>query len=159
MPPIKVNIPQVGAVNFPDGMSADEIQSAVGQIYSQALASNPPPAAGPQIAMQHSALGDLAPRAVPRSTGPNTQADFPGFEGSYASGDEGKAAAMTGVGLATGAALVSPALAPVGRAALVAGKWAGAHPVVAAMGYHLARELGIPLPKIMDVMSKFNPGE
>src|SRR6266545_4628233 len=41
-------------------------------------------------------LGALSPQPVPHSNGPNTQAGFPGFEGSYASGDEGKALAMTG---------------------------------------------------------------
>jgi hypothetical protein len=62
---------------------------------------------------------------------------------------------------AAGAALMagevaSPALIPVAR---VATKWATTHPVVAAFGYHLARELGIPLPKILDVMSKFSASE
>lgn len=72
--------------------------------------------------------------------------------------------AAPSIGLGGAAALAAPgeaaAAAPtVGRAAVVASKWASAHPVAAAMGYHLARELGIPLPKILDVMSKFNAGE
>ena len=50
-------------------------------------------------------------------------AGFPGFEGSYASGDEGKALAMTGAGVATGAALASPAVVNALRTA------AAAHPL------------------------------
>src|SRR6266566_6930707 len=70
-------------------------------------------------------LGALAPQAAPRTAGAGlTQEGFPGFEGSYASGDEGKALAMTGAGLATAAAPLIPAVA---RAAMVAGKWTGAH--------------------------------
>ena len=47
---------------------------------------------------------------------------------------------------------VAPVLVPAAKAVTA---WTTAHPVAAAMGYHIARELGIPLPKILDVMSKF----
>lgn len=40
--PIKVNIPDVGKVNFPNDMSMKDIDSAVHQIYSDKIAKNPP---------------------------------------------------------------------------------------------------------------------
>ena len=56
---------------------------------------------------------------------------------------------------AAGAALgpTAEAAAPVAKAAA---SWSAAHPLWSAFGYHVARELGIPLPKVLDVMSKFH---
>jgi hypothetical protein len=57
-----------------------------------------------------------------------------------------------GTGLATGAVEAAPAVAgAVGASA----RWAIKNPIVAGLGYHIARELGIPLPKVLDVLSKF----
>jgi hypothetical protein len=64
---------------------------------------------------------------------------------------QGKAAGAISVPLVA-AATAAPALAPAAKAITA---WTVAHPVATAMGYHLARELGIPLPKILDVLSKF----
>jgi hypothetical protein len=47
----------------------------------------------------------------------------------------------------------------IGQTAKAVGSWTAAHPLATAMGYHIARELGIPLPKILDVMSKFQGGQ
>jgi hypothetical protein len=38
------------------------------------------------------------------------------------------------------------------QAASTAVKWVANNPVSAALGYHLARKLGVPLPKILDVL-------
>ena len=71
-------------------------------------------------------LGALAPQRVPRSAGAGrTQGDLPGFEGSYASGDEDKGLFMTGAGVASGAALVAPG------AVKAVGSWAAQHPLAA----------------------------
>jgi hypothetical protein len=58
------------------------------------------------------------------------------------------------------------ALMVAGQGVLAAGgvgvttaAWLKAHPVQALVVYHLARELGIPLPKAVDVISKFGAGE
>jgi hypothetical protein len=76
-----------------------------------------------------------------------------------------KAAQVSLAALLGGATL--PAIGPaveagaplIGAGAKAVAGWTAAHPVAAAMGYHIARELGIPLPKILDVMSKFQvPG-
>jgi hypothetical protein len=98
--PIKVNIPEVGAVNFPDGMSEDEVHRTVDSIYSQFLAAKPPAAASGRPNMRTSALGYLAPQKIERSKAPNSQEGFPGFEGSY--GDPEKAMAMSAAGLEAG---------------------------------------------------------
>ena len=82
-------------------------------------------------------LGALAPQSVPRTAGAGrTQADMPGFEGSYASGDEGKGLAMTGAGIAAGAALASPATISALRAA------AAAHPLAAKLAIKALEGLG-----------------
>ena len=57
--PIRVNIPNVGAVNFPDGMAPDDIHSTVDSIYSQSIAANPPGVPRPQVNMQPSFAGTL----------------------------------------------------------------------------------------------------
>ncbi len=100
-------------------------------------------------------LGALAPQQVQRSKTPNTQAGFPGFEGSYSSGDEGKALAMTGAGVATGAALASPAVITALRTA------AAAHPFAAevvkhglkALGYGAGFHYGNKLAKLSDLLT------
>jgi|SRR5215831_20879530 len=92
--------------------------------------------------------------ASPNFRGGNT---IPGaYEGMNASGDEGQAAAMTGAGAAVAAAAAVPLVGPVlGTAA----KWAALHPVQTEMGIHLARRLGVPIPKVLDAISEFSGTE
>lgn len=65
------------------------------------------------------------------------------------------------IGTAAGVLGAGPAAAAVEASPVVAGgiatgaKWAMKNPIVAGLGYHIARELGIPLPKVLDVLSKF----
>ena len=59
---------------------------------------------------------------------------------------------------AAGAAGAGPAaeVAPAVLGAIGTGAaWAKKNPVVAGLGYHIARELGIPLPKVLDVLAKY----
>jgi|SRR5579864_7615849 len=70
--------------------------------------------------------GALAPQSVPQTAGAGTtQGDLPGFEGSYASGDEDKGLFTSAAGVAAGAAVASPAVAKALATA------AAAHPLAA----------------------------
>jgi hypothetical protein len=55
----------------------------------------------PDLQMETSAIGHLAPRPVPQTKAAGAiQGDLPGYEGSMASGDEDKGAFMTSAGVA-----------------------------------------------------------
>jgi hypothetical protein len=56
-------------------------------------------------------------------------------------------------GLATAAAVPAAMTAPEWGPPVA--KYAAQHPFATAFAVHLARELGIPLPKVLDVFSKF----
>jgi len=112
--PIRVHIPDVGAVNFPDEMSPDEIHSTVDQIYSQqVIESKPPgmPAPGPnpiQQEIENQRAGTLA-----------------GFPGASPSVPDSPAAMVPGaIALGTagliagGPTLLTAARSPIGRTAL-----------------------------------------
>ena len=102
--PIKVHIPEVGAVNFPDEMSPDEIHSTVDSIYSQHLAANPPamPAAPNPIQTEID------------TKSANPMAGFPGGTtgAPFVAGPKSLAAAGLGIG-AAGAVVAGPAAIPV----------------------------------------------
>jgi hypothetical protein len=101
-------------------------------------------------------LGALAPQAVPRTAGAGTtQGDLPGFEGSYASGDEDKGAFITGAGVVTGAALATPAVVTALRTA------AAAHPLAAkvivkgleGLGFGAGIKVGAKFMKLGDLFN------
>jgi hypothetical protein len=87
-------------------------------------------------------LGALAPQPVPHSnTAGLKQGDEGGFEGSYASGDTGKAAFMTGAG---GATLLTMLGANYGPGALAAIKAAAeSHPLVAKVLRYGMESIGV----------------
>jgi hypothetical protein len=72
-------------------------------------------------------------------------------EDDKASFERGKATGAVTATAVSAAPLVAEAAGPIGTAA----KWVKDNPVLAGIGYHVARELGIPLPKMLDVLSKF----
>jgi hypothetical protein len=62
------------------------------------------------------------------------------------------AAGVGGAGLAASAVEASPAvLGAIGTGA----KWVKDNPIMAGLAYHVARELGLPLPKVLDVLARF----
>jgi hypothetical protein len=61
-------------------------------------------------------------------------------------------------GRATGALSV-PVVAGAVAGAAPAGTWAAAHPVLTAFGLHVARKLGVPVPKMLDLVSEFGGGQ
>lgn len=117
----------------------------------------------PQSSGLDKTLGALAPQKVQQQKATNTQADFPGFEGSMASGDQGKANATSIVGAGTGVALTAGAALPAviphtieGVKALTA--WAAKNPVAAFAAYNIIKEL-IPGAKKAIGLVKAAPGE
>ena len=140
--PVRVNIPNLGAVHFPDGMSVDDIHSAVDSIYSQQIAANPPAAARPNVNMQPSGLApsyDENQRAagVAGMAGgsPNLFSATPGYTAAV-----GIPAGIAAVG-ASGSALAGTAAAAV--LAPIAKKY-GIKALEGAglgLGYDLYREL------------------
>jgi hypothetical protein len=53
---------------------------------------------------------------------------------------------------AVGTAAVTPGVLPaIGSAAA----WIKNNPVIAGFSYHIARELGVPLPKVLDVLARY----
>jgi hypothetical protein len=69
-----------------------------------------------------------------------------------------KAMGTAAIATAAGAAGAGPVaeVAPAVLSAIGTGaSWAKNNPVVAGLGYHIARELGIPLPKVLDVLAKY----
>jgi hypothetical protein len=147
--PVRVNIPNVGAVNFPDGMSEDDIHSAVDGIYSQGIAANPPRVARPNVNMR--------PASLARQPGTSYQTDEPvptsglgalEYQHPVASalGEVGGIAALGAAG--TAAAPVLAGLTPV------AVKWIAANPGKAAFAYELARHLGVPVPNLLKYFVK-----
>jgi len=98
--------------------------------FSKAVPLSAPTLQRPAVNVESSfadkELGALAPQAVPRTAGAGTtQGDLPGFEGSYASGDEDKGLFTSAAGVAAGAAVASPAVAKALATA------AAAHPLAA----------------------------
>lgn len=100
-------------------------------------------------------LGALAPQPIQRGT---PSADLPGFEGSYASGDEGKGLAMTGAGVAAGAGLAAPGVISALAAA------AAAHPLAArvvmrgleGLGLGVGLRAGAKFVKLADLLGAGN---
>ena len=146
------------------------------------------------LAQPYSKTDAIKSQELNNPSSPNFAAPLPGsFEGSYSSGDTGKAAAMSAAGgLALSGLLAGQALAPsvvtravgtglldaVGNeitkdmttagpslAARAAASTVGAvkaatgYGVPGALAYHLARNLGVPLPKILDVLDSFGGGQ
>jgi hypothetical protein len=66
----------------------------------------------------------------------------------------GTAALATAAG-AAGAGPVAEVAPAVLGAIGTGAAWAKQNPVIAGLGYHIARELGIPLPKVLDVLAKY----
>jgi len=60
---------------------------------------------------------------------------------------------IAGAGLAA-AGFAPEVAAAIKPAAAAVTKWAVEHPVAATFAYHLAREVGIPLPKVLDFVAK-----
>jgi hypothetical protein len=96
----------------------------------------------PQSSMVDKVLGALAPQPVPQSKDAGLkQGEEGGFEGSYASGDTGKAAFMTGAG---GATLLTMLGANYGPGALAAIKAAAeSHPLVAKVLRYGMESIGV----------------
>jgi hypothetical protein len=102
-----------------------------------------PPAKTPeetQSDIRQSAVAGLTGMPTPNMT-----------EEDKASFERGKATGAVTATAVSAAPLVAEAAGPIGTAA----KWVKDNPVLAGIGYHVARELGIPLPKMLDVLSKF----
>ena len=68
-----------------------------------------------------------------------------------------KAPVVLGTAAAIGPAMIAAPELAIGAARLapVAAKWGISHPVLMAMAVHVARGMGVPLPKVLDVLSKF----
>lgn len=119
----------------PAGMSDGDIRQLM-KLKRPDLAGPPAANVAKPAPMETSMLGNLAPQPLPTSPqAGQTQAGLPGFEGSYASGDEGKAAAMTGAGLATGGGLAIASTLPF------LGKFAAKHPIVSSIAISEARKI------------------
>lgn len=141
-----VQIEGVGNVQFPASMSEDDINQAAHKLYTGAAAdkisANPPGISKPTVNMKTSLLGDLAPTYAPRTAHAGaSQAGLPGYEGSLASGDTFGAAGMSGLGVATGAALAAPAV--VGGASALAAKYPTAARMVASEGINQAKKIPV----------------
>ena len=92
--------------------------------------------------------------------GPPMYVDVPedeaeGFEQAGKQGYQTGAEIGAGLVAGAGAGTASGALQAGGSAA----KWMVTHPYVTAMGIHLARRLGIPIPRILDAISEFSGKE
>jgi hypothetical protein len=61
--------------------------------------------------------------------------------------------AMAG-GMLTAAGFAPEIAAALKPAAVATAKWAKANPVPTALAYHVARAMGIPLPKVLDLLAK-----
>jgi uncharacterized protein YbjQ (UPF0145 family) len=64
-------------------------------------------------------------------------------------GHLGKAAVATGAGV-----VGAGAAAEIGPVATAVTHFVTAHPIAVGFAYHIARELGVPLPKMLDLLSK-----
>jgi hypothetical protein len=114
--------------------------------YALDSGSSPSKPAQPQVAIQAAPQSDLSSSLDSMArmyTGqqmatPAQEADF----------QRGKIA-----GHLSGAATVAAGTAPAWAGPVAAA--AKAHPFYTAFAYHVARELGIPLPKVLDLFSKF----
>lgn len=95
----------------------------------------------PESSMVDQVMGALAPHIVPKTKGAGLkQGDEGGFEGSLASGDQGKANFMSGAG---GATLLTMLGASYGPEALEAMKAAAdSHPLVAKLLAHALANTG-----------------
>lgn len=71
----------------------------------------------------------------------------------------GTATVGTGILDATGQAITREAIKYGPSVATQAARWIATNPVATAFGYHVARRLGIPLPKILDVLQAIGGGE
>jgi hypothetical protein len=69
--------------------------------------------------------------------------------GAAVAGSAGPAALMTG----------GQGVAIAGRAGITVAGWLASHPLHAVVAYHLARSMGIPLPKAVDMITKLGGGE
>jgi uncharacterized protein YbjQ (UPF0145 family) len=64
-------------------------------------------------------------------------------------GNLGKAAVATGAGV-----VGAGAAAEIGPVATAVTHFVTAHPIAVGFAYHIARELGVPLPKMLDLLAK-----
>jgi hypothetical protein len=147
--PITLDFSKAQPINQAQGVTLD---------FSKAVPLSAKPLQQP-VQVESSAmdktLGALAPQPVPRTVGAgNTQGDLPGFEGSYASGDEDKGLFTSAAGVAAGAAIASPA---VTKALATA---AAAHPLAAkvivkgleGMGFGAGLKVGAKFLKLSDLL-------
>jgi hypothetical protein len=148
----------------PDGKNGTIPFGKVHDAIKAGFQMKPPAAANANVSMEKSSAGALAPQPVPSSKGAGAkQGDEGGYEGSLASGDQGKANAMSvagagaAAGIATGEAI--PAVLPhtiEGVKAIT--KWAEAHPVHAYALFNIMKEL-VPGAKKTIGLVKGAPGE
>jgi hypothetical protein len=144
-----------------EGAKANPIQNAVGKTAGFLIGGNQGIGTSKQGVLTNPVTGTIfaglaggmgASPAVPAAAGfsPELQAAA-GLEGSTA----GAGAPAVASYLERGAQTAWQGAKAVGGKAADAAAWLKSNAIPAAFAYHIARELGIPLPKVLDVLSSY----